>query len=461
MAEFTVQQALGLAREHHSAGRLREAEQLYRQVLTRRPDHLDALIRLGVIAHQAGDYEMALELIRRTLAVYPNSSDAHNNLGNTLREMGRLDEAIAAYQKALALKADFPEAHNNLGNALRDNAQLHEAVAAYRQAIRLRPSYHKARFNLSLALLALGDFDAGWEEFESRWKCRDFVSPRRNLPQPHWDGSPLAGRALLIHAEQGFGDAIQFSRYLPLVLQRNADQGGKIIFESPPELHSLFKTLPQMTARTCQIIPRGEPLPSFDLICPLLSLPRIFKTTSASIPSQVPYLAPDPMLVEFWRQKFDASASGLKVGLAWAGNPAHRNDSSRSLSLDCLSPLAQVPGVQFYSLQKNPTASRAKPAPPALNLIDWTDQLGDFSDTAALVDHLDLIITADTAVAHLGGALARPTWVLLSFAPDWRWMQQRDDSPWYPSMRLFRQPASGDWDSVIKRVTAALSDQMK
>jgi len=426
MAEFTVEQAFDQALRQHQAGRLHEAEKLYRLVLAKRPDHVDAMQNLGIIAQQVGRNDVAVDLIRRAIVLRPNYAEAYSNLGNALKDNGQFDEAIAACRQAIALKPDLPGAHHNL----------------------------------ALSLLARGDFQPGWEEYEWRWKCEDFPSPPRNFPQPQWDGRPLEDRTLLLHAEQGFGDAIQFIRYVPLV----AGRGGKIIIECYAELQRLFRTI----AGRCQIVVRDQPLPAFDLHCPLLSLPRAFGTNLANIPHVVPYLSPDPALVDAWSRTLGPGDGQLRVGLAWAGTPGFKADRTRSLNLQQLAPFATVAeakptarGVKFYSLQKHPAGEQAKNPPLGLELVDLGPKLNDFADTAAVMSLLDLIITTDTSVPHLAGALARPVWVMLERVPAWRWLLDRDDSPWYPSMRLFRQPRIGDWDSVITRVVESLSLWMK
>jgi len=330
---------------------------------------------------------------------------------------------------------------------LKAKGRLHDAIAAYRRAIALNPNYAVAHYNLSLALLAKGDFQPGWEEHEWRWRWKDFSSPSRNFVQPQWDGRALEGRTILLHAEQGYGDAIQFVRYLPLVAQR----GGKVIIECLPELHRLFRT-----AGNCQIAATDQPLPDFDFHCPLLSLPRVFGTKLADVPNIVPYLSPDPALVNAWSQRLGASDGQMRVGLAWAGNPRFKFDRTRSLNLNRLAPFAIVRGVQFYSLQKGPAGRQVANPPTGLNLIDLGPELKDFADTAAVMSLMHLIITTDTSVPHLAGALARPVWVMLQSVPHFCWLLEREDSPWYPSMRLFRQPGRGDWDGVIARVADEL-----
>ncbi|MGD0390624.1 MAG: tetratricopeptide repeat protein [Tepidisphaeraceae bacterium] len=585
MAQLTIQQAFDLATRHHRAGRLHQAEQLYRQVLARQPKHAGAMQFLGVIAHQVGRNDMAVDLIHRAIALNPDNADAHNNLGNALKDKGQLNEAIDAYRQAIALKPNYAETHNNLGSALKVKGHLDEAIAAFRQAIGLRgnyaeahsnlgialigkgqldeaiaafrraialrpnipelhsnlsnalkdkgqldeaiaacrraialnpnipvvhinlgnvlrdkgqldeaiaafrravalnpnlpeahshlgtalinkgqldeaiaawrhaialnPNFAEAHFNLSVALLERGDFQEGWEEHEWRWKCKDSLSPPRDFAPPQWDGCPLEGRTLLLHAEQGLGDALHFIRYLPLAAQR----GGKIIIECQAELQRLF----QSVAGGCQVVARGQPLPAFDLHCPLLSLPHVFRTNFANIPNIVPYLHADAEDAGRWQHRLAEHRPLVRVGLAWAGNPDNKNDRNRSIKLASLAPLGQAPGVRFFSLQKGEAAAQAKNPPPGMELVDWTAELKDFADTAALIANLDLVIAVDTAVAHLAGAMNKPVWTLLPFVPDWRWQLERQDSPWYPSMRLFRQPCAGNWDSVITRVVDALS----
>jgi Tfp pilus assembly protein PilF len=447
MAQLSIQQAFDLASRHQQTGRLREAEELYHQILAMQPEHTDALRNLGLIAQQAGRYGVAADLFRRAILLKPNFVEAQNDLGNALAGDGHLDEAIAAFRRAIALNPNLPEAHNNLGTALKENGQLEEAVAVFRRAIALSPTSPECHYNLSMALLTKGDFQEGWEEYEWRWKCKT-LHPPRNFVQPRWDGSPLAGRTILLHSQQGFGDAIQFVRYVPLVAQR----GGKIVLECYPELQRIFQTM----AGSCQIVVRGQPLPPFDFHCSLVSLPRIFGTNLADVPKTVPYLRPDPVLVDAWSKRLGTSDGQIRVGLVWAGRSKYRADRTRSLNLQQLAPFARVRGVKFFSLQKGPGGEQAKNPPAGLELVDLGPELNDFADTAAVMSLLDLSITSDTSVPHLAGAMARPIWLMLQFVPSFRWLLEREDMPWYPTMRLFRQPRLGDWDSVIARVVDEL-----
>jgi hypothetical protein len=320
-----------------------------------------------------------------------------------------------------------------------------EAVASYRQALRLRPDYADAHLDLGLALLSMGDFTAGWEEYEWRWRTRRVM--RRDFAQPQWDGSPLNGRTLLIHAEQGLGDTVQFLRYVPLV------RDAVIILEVPPALARLVEGLDGVK----QVIPAGAALPGFDLHAPLLSLPRLFRTTPETIPNRTPYLQfNDPARTRLWNTR-TGQPGAFRVGIAWAGSAANSNNRTRSMRLADLAPLGDTPGgVSFFSLQKGPAVQERAPA--RLAITDLLADTHDVRDTAALVLNMDLIISVDTFVAHLAGALGKPVWTLLSFAADWRWLRARDDCPWYPQMRLFRQSYPGDWQPVVERVVHTLTE---
>jgi Flp pilus assembly protein TadD len=485
MPRLAVNQAFQIALAHHQAGRLAQAGALYQQILLQQADHCGALHYSGVIAHQAGRNDVAIHLIGRAIAIEPNLPEAHCNLGIALQAGGRVDDAVAAYRRALALRPKYPEAHSNLGTALREQGQLDEAIGefrlaidqrpgfheahghlgvalrdkgllveamlAYHQALILRPDYAEAHHNLALLLLLRGDFVRGWKEFEWRWRCRQFLSPRRNFEQPQWDGSDLGRRTILLHAEQGLGDTIQLARYVPLV----AGRGGTVVFSGDPVLRRLL----QGTAGIAHWVDSGDPLPPFDVHCPLFSLPLALGTTPQSIPRVEPNLRADSQATDRWQKELANDGHRLKVGLAWAGRPTHANDRNRSLGLGAFAPLALARNVKFYSLQKGQASQQARTPPDGMELVDRTGELNDFADTAALIANLDLVISVDTAVVHLAGAMGKPVWTLLPFAPDWRWLMDREDSPWYPTMRLFRQPARGDWTSVMTRVAEALAVQ--
>jgi Flp pilus assembly protein TadD len=510
-------EAIWAALEHHSAGRLDEADKLYRQVLVREPSHPDALHLLGVIYGQRGQPQTAVDLISRALRVRPDAAqfhchlaenlralrkydeatasfgraialaeddpaihnsfgaalaemrrydpaieqfrraieiksdfaDAYSNLGAALVATGALDDAIAALQTALQLNPNSRGAHNNLGNALFNKGRFFEAISAFEKVASANPNDPKIHANLALGYLLLGDFSQGWREHEWRLKVPEIVGTRQ-FAQPRWDGGDLDGKKILLHPEQGFGDIIQFVRFVPQV----AACGGWVILESPAELFRLFDQFRDIA----QVVQRDRPSPHFDVQCPLVSLGSVLNITAGTIPSQVPYLKGDPELVQRWGERFDAGERHLRVGLAWGGRPEPRN---RSVRLAEFSPLASLDSVVFYSLQKGIAAAQAADPPPGLRLIDWSADLTDFAETAALIEHLDLILTIDTAVAHLAGAMGKRVWILLQWIPDWRWMLERTDSPWYPTMRLFRQMKTGDWAEVLQRVASSLQNEKR
>jgi len=423
-----------------------------REALRLRPNYALALNNLGVYLHNKGETQEAIAAARQAIQLDPGFPEFHNNLGRALQDNDQWDESIAARRDAIRLKPDFAEAYNDLGNALRDNGQVEESIAALHRAIQLWPDYALAHWNLSLSLLLQGDFTQGWREYEWRWKWDGFTSAKRNFPQPLWTGEPLHGKTILLYAEQGLGDAIQFARFAPMVAHR----GGRVIVECQPTLQHLFSTLHSVQT----VIPEGQPLPPFDVQCPFMSLPLAFQTDLKSVPATIPYLKPDRKKSAKWKQRViaDSAIRGdqlRRIGLVWAGSTKHKKDQARSLKLSDFAPLANIPGTIFFSLQKGEAAKQTPP--PEMNLHDYTEELTDFADTAALLDQLDLIITVDTSVAHLAGAMGKPVWILTSFAPDWRWLRNREDSPWYPTMRIFRQAKRDDWTAVIEQVAKALT----
>jgi len=358
-------------------------------------------------------------------------------MGLILQEKGLFDEAEEYYQKALQINPYHEYTYNNLGALFKENGQLDKAMQCYRKALQLNPHNAEIHFGYSLAFLLSGNFQEGFKEYEWRWRTSKFIPYHRDYSQPAWDGSDIKGKTIAIHAEQGFGDTIQFVRYTSLIAAR----GAKILLICQNHLASLFKNVEGVH----QVIGEDEELPSFDFHCPLLSLPLLCKTTLDTIPAKVPYIAVEPRLVQQWKEKLHDRK--LRIGLSWAGNPQNERDHLRSCPLSIFSPLSQLDDIVFYSLQKeiyNKTVNHAETF-----LIDLTEEIKDFADTAAIIESLDLVISVDTAVVHLAGALGKPIRILIPYSPDWRWMLDRKDSPWYPSMRLFRQPSFGDWESVI------------
>ncbi len=515
---------LATALQYYKAGRLFQAEQLCQQILALQPDNVDALNGLGIISCEIGRFEQGIAYFQQALVFKPDYVSARINLGNFLQQETLIDEAIAQYQKLIELKPDCLEAYlkmglalfeqgkldeaidcynkiltfqpehinalyykgivlqnndklseaiacyqhllalqpehidaqYNLGIALQNHGKLEEAIDCFSRVLALQPEHANARWNRSLAFLISGDFTRGFADYEYRWQRPDFVKENfslDNFRQPVWDGENLEGSTILIHGEQGFGDTIQFIRLLPLVKQR----GGKVIFGCPLPLIQLL----QGTCGIDKLVTQGAFMPNFDVHVALLSLPHILGITLETIPAQVPYL-PVPKL------KIDLPEipnTQLKVGIVWgAGKLGDRKRATiasiRSCELNYFLQLLALPEIALYSLQKEIKPADKEFLESLPRVQDLSNQLRNFAHTAAAIAKLDLVITVDTSVAHLAGALAKPVWVLLPFAGDWRWMQKRSDSPWYPTMRLFRQPHPGDWAAVFAEVVTAILDKI-
>jgi tetratricopeptide (TPR) repeat protein len=434
-----------------------EALGSYDRALALRPAMAEAYYNRGNALHELRRFDTALASYDRALALRPDYAEAHYNRGNALHLLQRFDAALASYESALALRPAYVEAIANRGATLHDLKRYQEALASYQSALTLRPDFADAHYNDGICRLLLGDFDRGWRKHEWRWETAQLRNAKRNFAQPLWLGSQeIDGKTILLHAEQGLGDTIQFCRYAPLLAAR----GAQVILEVQKPLRDLMKTL----GAAMQIVVRGDSLPKFDLHCPLLSLPLACATRLETIPSATPYLAARDSQTRAWRERLGRHERP-RIGLVWAGNPrkelpgANRIDSQRSIVVDQLAPLFQLTGCDFFSLQKGDDAVRTLRASPLRDaIVDWTDDLHDFSDTAALIENLDLVISVDTSVAHLAGALGKPFWLLNRYNTCWRWLADRDDSPWYPTARLFRQDATRQWPAVIARVTAALQD---
>lgn len=428
--------------------RMEDASAAYHRAISLKPGYAEAFANLSFVQKHQGQLDEAIASSGRALELDPGSYDACNNLGIALKEKGQLDEAIAAFNRALDLKPDLAWAHNNLGATHAAAGRFEEAAAEYAKAIVLSPDYAAAHNSLAMAYLVRGDFLQGWKEYE--WRCRedDYPAIEPPLAKPQWDGSSLPNGTIFLNMEQGFGDMIHMIRYVPMV----AEKCRKIVISCPTELRRLFERMPG----TWHWIPFGKAPLEFDVHCPLMSLPLAFATTIQTIPSNVPYLHADAHEREKWERRLAEDRARLKVGLVWAGRPTHKNDRNRSLPFSALEALFDVKGASFYSLQKGATKRRDEMSASGLQLLDYTNELDDFADTAALIANLDLVIAVDTAVAHLAGAMGKPVWTLLPFSPEWRWLLHRADSPWYPTMRLFRQPAIGDWKSVMRDVVEAM-----
>lgn len=425
-------------------GRLDEAEVNLREACKLRPNFPEALNNLGDLLRLRGHPEEAEACCREALRLKPDYVPAQLILGNALREAGRFHEAEPRYRAALERNPIWPEAHNNLGTLLYDLGRADEAIQSLRTAVSQRPDYADAHFNLGITLLLAGQFDEGWREYEWRWKQEAKKPHLRGFSQPLWDGGDIEDRVLLLYAEQGLGDTLQFCRFVPAIAA-----GRRVVIEVQRPLLPLLTGLPGIEG----IVARGDPLPPFDLHCPLLSLPRVLGTTLETIPRATSYLRADPQRAAAWRARV-GQLDGLRVGLVWAGNQTMSGDRRRSIPLERFSELADLQGLSFVSLQKGPAGSQSPP--PGLTLHDWTEDLHDFGETAALIEALDLVISVDTGVAHLAGALGRPVWLLNRFDRCWRWLLNRDDSPWYPGLRQFRQTQPGDWGRVLQDVRAEL-----
>ena len=433
----------------HNAGKSDQAVPLLREAMSIEPENSQTRLNLalalnnhGNVLRERGALDESLVALREAQALRPDLAQVHNNLASALRDKGALDDAIAKYRQAITLEPRYAQAWNNLGVALREKLQIQEAMDAHRRAIAIQGDYADAHFALGWALLLTANFHEGWKEYE--WRLR-----RKNasLLERTWDGGDLNGKTIMLHAEQGFGDTIQFVRYLPLVAKR----GGRIILVCQAEMVRLLNNFPGVD----HLLSNADPLPRFDVRCPLMSLPLVFGTTLETIPAEIPYLRPDAALVDMFRLSgFNLRASRpVRVGLAWSGRPTHPDDRNRSIPFRELLPLLKSPGVEFHSLQPG-----AEPT-TGTHFVRHGEALKDFADTAALIANLDLVISVDTAVAHLAGAMGKPAWLLLPFSGDWRWMLNRSDTPWYPTMRLFRQPRARDWASVVQEVAQALKER--
>ena len=426
-------------------GRLEDALKSYDHAVAVRSDFAEALSNRGNILRALGRFEEALESYDRALATHPEGAELLYNRGVTLQELQRFVDAVESYDRALAVRPHFAEALSNRGGALQELQRFADALESYNRALAIRPNYTEAQWNKALLLLLQGSFADGWLGYESRRKMPSWV-PRR-FKGPEWSGDGLEGKRLLLYAEQGFGDTIQFARYAPLAAAR----GARVILEVQPPLKSLFTGLNGVEA----VVAKGDPLPPFDVHCSLLSMPRLFRTTRETIPAVVPYIHPAADHRDVWGRRLPRDAA--IVGLVWSGSPGSSKDRQRSIPFEQFVPLLEVPGVRLVSLQKNVRATDARALRKQTSMIPLGADLKDFSDTSAVISQLDMVITVDTAVAHLAGAMGKPVWILLPYVPDFRWLLDCTDSPWYPSARLFRKSKGGDWDEVLSRVKRALT----
>ncbi len=430
---------MSLGVELMSSGRLREAVLTFRKALALADDCQEAGLLLGHCLHLLGKYQEALVVYERMRAVSPDCAAIWNNRGNALLELGRYDQSVDSYRRALELSPDLHDARVAMGSCYQFMGRPEQALECCEAVLKSDAGHAEAHWNRALLLLLKGDYAEGWREYEWRWKKRAFTSPVRHFSQPRWAGEDLAGKKLLVHAEQGFGDTLQFCRFIPNL----ARLGAKVIFECQPQLVSLLESL----AGCVEAVPMGANLPDFDMHVPLLSLPLLLGINLQNLTNQVPYVSPSEAKQSLWHAIVSHGA-GKKVGLCWSGKSYP--DPGRSCPVHDLAALAAVDGMVWHSLQ----VGWEEPLPFVMS--DHTGMIKDFEDTAALIRSLDLVITIDTAVAHLAGALGKPVWIMLPYAPDWRWLLERNDSPWYPTARLFRQQRSAAWAEVINQVADGL-----
>jgi Tfp pilus assembly protein PilF/ADP-heptose:LPS heptosyltransferase len=470
---------------YHQQKEHRKAEELYRKAVLLEPRYLQAWANLGILLQDQGRWMDAVECFRAAVALDPSSvatwsamgrvfgklgdlagaedayrqailhdprdAEAYNNLGTILARRGEPESARSAFTNALELRPGFVSPLTNNAKLLRNEGRLDDAEALYREALSIEPNSAAAHWGLADVLLLRGDLPDGWEEYEWRWALDEPpVAPNRN--EPRWMGEPCEGKRIILFAEQGLGDAIQFVRYVPLV----AGRGGRVTLLVPQPLVRLFKGIPGVD----NVVSVDSPGIVGDMQCSLLSLPRIFRTTIASIPASVPYLRVQDSLRESWRARCTRNTGRINVGVAWAGSGTHENDARRSIGPALLQELSGSPGVEFYSLQVGRASLHDQSDETRSGLIDYSELLSDVAETAGLIEQMDLVITVDTMVAHLAGALAKPVWVLLPSSPDWRWLLDRETSPWYPTARLIRQTGEGEWGDVIRKVKHMLTTEV-
>ncbi|MGD0138313.1 MAG: tetratricopeptide repeat-containing glycosyltransferase family protein [Tepidisphaeraceae bacterium] len=525
MAALSIDRAIQLAQQLQSAGKLAEAENIYRQILALAPDnvtvlnflgvclgeanrlaeardvfqraveidpsHVDAWANLSLACERLEDWDRAIAARRRTIEMRPDSAEHWHRLGTSLGKKGDLPQAIEGLRKSLQLDPNGQGTHHDLVMALCRDKQLdaaeetvfsriratgkvnsetvrvladglkaagrfEDATDVWRRGFEADPLCTEARGQWAMCLISLGDYQNGWLQYESRWDCETFSDNVRRDVLRQWGLEPtgrpdVAGKTILLYCEQGIGDTIQFVRYADLFARR----GARVIVHCPWPLKSLL----EKSAGVRLAYALTDPVPSYDWHVPMMSLPLALGTTMQTIPAQIPYLRVDPSLGKSWLARVQAATppgTKLRVGLAWAGNPKHKNDANRSIHPQLLASLAQAQNVAFFNLQKSNDNQKAEIAPPLPRLIDFTASLHDFAETAALIEHLDLVISADTAVAHLAGALGKPVWTLLPFVVDFRWGLHGPQTPWYPTMRLYRQTSAGDWPAVIDAVASDL-----
>ena len=443
-----------LVTESIEAGRLDRAERLLGHVLAVAPAQPDALHMSGLIAFRRKKLPEAAALMERSVAQGARKPAYLRNLSELYRVLGRLDDAVAYARQAVSGDPADPLSSFNLAMVYYDRMEIPACLSAARHAVELRPSLPQAHMKLGQAYLLQGEMERGWDEYEWRYQIPGAQALMPKTERPQWDGAPMPDQKLLLVADQGFGDVVMFARYIPWVLERCPD----VVVACSIEMFSILKrTYPGVTLFT-----RWDECPVYAAFCPFSGLPRLHGTRLDNIPAAAPYLAPEADRAAIWGARLAERipAGMLRVGIAWAGRPTHNNDHNRTVHLSIFAPLAQVPGVVFVSLQKGDDAAQVASWPGPAPLIDLNAELETFEDTMAVMSHLDLLITVDTALGHFAGAMGVAAWVMVPFAPDWRWLRDRTDTPWYRTLRLFRHPATRRWDLVIPAVTAALEQRV-
>src|SRR5262249_34692331 len=434
---------LGRGNVFYDLKRYDEAFAAYDKALALKPELAEAWLDRGRVFKDLKRYDEAFVAYDKGLALKPELAEVWLARGNVFNDLKRYDEAFAAYDKALALKPELAEAWLARGNVFKDLKRYDEAFVAYDKALALKPDLAEAQCNEALIRLILGDTEYGWKKYQNRWDTKLMRGWKRNFSQPLWLGdSDIKNKTILIHAEQGLGDTLMACRYIPML----ATLGARVITEVQPTLKSLLKNLEGISL----LVAKGETIPHFDVHCPIMSLPLAFKTTMETIPAKVPYLAVSKNIVEKWRSKLIGTE--IKVGIAWAGNPNYPQDIDRSILLKNILPILGVKGARYFSLQKDLRHGDKEILDVNSQIVRLDQEINDFQDTAAIMMSLDLVLSSDTSIVNLAGALSRPIWVLLSFNPDWRWLLDRSDSPWYPTARLFRQLSRGEWSTVMDDV---------
>lgn len=431
-------------------GQLDAAEKIALAVLQKQPKHPQTMQVLASIAERRGDQDRAIQILRESLAGAPTDALALMNLCRAYRMQGRLNESREAGEAAVRI-GSVPDAAADLGDTYASLGETDLALQAFERAVALRPLLPRAHLGLAHALLMKGEFRAGWAEYEWRYKLPSTKDILPKFKQPTWNGMPLKASRLLVICEQGFGDCFQFARYLPMVRERVAS----VVIGSGPEIRSVMTTIAGQTYETHA---RWEDLPPFHYQIAISSLPMVFGTTLDTIPAKLPYLSADPAKAVAWRTRLDAAARGRKkVGLVWQGRPAHPNDRVRSVGLNALTPLLELENILPVSLQVGAGLEQLTKHPARARMLDTSTDIKDFGDTAAAISALDCVVTIDSAAAHLAGAMAKPAFVMLSHAGEWRWLEKRADSPWYPTLQLVRQQQPGAWDGVVAQIKSRLA----